>query len=341
MLKVIQLGIGGMGNVWLQTVRNSSEVEHAAFVETNPETAQQQAGTYGLDPALIYRTLPEALAAVQADAVLDITPPQFHEQMSITALEAGLHVLSEKPLADTRAAAQAIVRKADDTGLVHMVAQNYRYRVPVMTLKQVLDSGELGRIGAVQVAFYRGPHPGGFREVMAYPLIIDMAIHHFDLMRFLLEREPVEIYGKSWNPPWSWYAGDASATVALEFADGVVVSYSGSWCSQGKQLSWNGDWRIECERGVIWMLDDEVYLQRVRADLVPLGFTFMQIDNDPPEQITPVTPAYTEQGYLLHTFYEAITQGTPPPTRCQDNIHSLNIVFDTIQAFESGAPVKR
>ena len=64
-------------------------------------------------------------------------------------------------------------------------------------------SGDLGTVSAAAVQFFRGPHFGGFRETMAYPLVVDMAIHHFDLMRFLLDRDPVAVSGRSWNPPWS------------------------------------------------------------------------------------------------------------------------------------------
>ena len=118
-------------------------------------------------------------------------------------LEAGLPVLSEKPLANTLEAAQEIVRKADETGVLHLVSQNYRYRLPTQTLKRVLDSGQMGQVGALTVNFFKGPRFGGFREEMAYPLIIDMAIHHFDLMRFFLDSDPVSIFGQSWNPAWS------------------------------------------------------------------------------------------------------------------------------------------
>ncbi|MEZ4618271.1 MAG: Gfo/Idh/MocA family oxidoreductase [Caldilineaceae bacterium] len=138
-------------------------------------------------------------------------------------------------MADTRQSAQDIVDVANRSGILHMVTQNYRYKPPLQTLKQALESGVCGEIGAVHVEFFKGPHFGGFREEMPYPLIIDMSIHHFDLMRFLLSSDPVALYGRSWNPSWSWFKGDASASVTLNFAGGVIVSYDGSWCSQGRR----------------------------------------------------------------------------------------------------------
>ena len=338
-MKVIQVGIGGMGNTWLNTVLNSSEVEYAALVEVNEAIARQQAEKYGLDRALIFRSLLEALAAVSAEGVIDVTPPAFHWEISATALEAGLPVLSEKPLADTLADAAAIVQKANETGVLHMVAQNYRYHVSVQTLKRVLASGEFGRVGSVTVEFFKGPHFGGFREEMAYPLIIDMAIHHFDLMRFFLESDPIFVFGRSWNPAWSWYKGDASASVSLEFASGVMVAYNGSWCSTGRETSWNAHWRFECERGVITLQDDRVYAQPRSDELLSRG-GYSQFNNGEVVEVKPIELAHVAQAHLLHEFYEAVTQHKAVATTCQDNIKSLGIVFDVIKSCETEQPVR-
>jgi predicted dehydrogenase len=339
LMKVIQVGIGGMGNTWLNTVLKSSEVEYAALVEVNGDIARQQAEKYGLDPALIFSSLPEALVAVSADGLIDVTPPQFHREISLAALAAGLPVLSEKPLADSLANAAAIVQEANESGVLHMVAQNYRYHVPIQTLKQVLASEEWGRVGAVTVEFFKGPHFGGFREEMDYPLIIDMAIHHFDLMRFLLESEPVSTFGRSWNPPWSWYKGDASASVSLQFANGVVVAYNGSWCSTGQETSWNAHWRFECERGVVTLEDDRVYTQARSDELLSRG-GYSQFSNGEVVEVKPLELTHVAQAYLLHEFYQAVTQHKAVATTCQDNIKSLGIVFDVIKSCETGEPVR-
>lgn len=340
MIKVIQVGMGGMGNTWLKTVLASKEVEYAGFVEVNPDIAAQQARQHGLKALPVFDSLDKALAILRPDGVIDVTPPRFHSAVSIQALGAGIPVLSEKPLSDTIAGAEAIIRKANQTGVLHMVAQNYRYSAPVQTLKQVLASGALGRIGSVTVEFNKGPHFGGFREGMPYPLIVDMAIHHFDLMRFFLDSDPVWVIGQSWNPPWSWYRGDAAASVALRFANGAAVAYNGSWASNGFETSWNGNWRLECENGVVLLRDDQVIVQRKATDPAEQG-GFWQHRYEDPETVPAVSVAREGQGYLLNEFYEAVALGKPPATTCQDNIKSLNIVFDVVRAFETGGAVRR
>jgi predicted dehydrogenase len=323
-LNVIQVGIGGMGNAWLKAVLEAPNADYAGFVEVNPTIAAEQVQRYGLNPDRVFPSLETALASVQADAVINVTPPQFHRTVSLTAIEAGIPVLSEKPLADTFDAAQEIVARSSATGILHMVAQNRRYMVDTQTLHHALQTPGLGAIGSVAVEFFRGPHFGGFREEMAYPLIIDMSIHHFDLMRFFLNRDPIGVYGRSWNPPWSWYQGDASAAVVLDFGDSVVVTYNASWCSQGRDTSWNADWRFECANGVVTMRDEVVTVH---------------LQGQEPAAIAPAQPVHTGQAYLLQEFIAAVRGERMPVTTCQDNLKSLGIVFDVIRSFETGQPV--
>ncbi len=318
MVKLIQVGIGGMGNTWLKACTASSEVEYAGLVEINPVVAEAQALQYGLDRSRIFRSLDDALGAVQADGVIVVTPPQTHRDIAVAALRAGLPVLSEKPLADTAEAAADIVRVSRETGVLHMVAQNYRYSRPAQTLKGVLEGQELGPVGSVSVRFFRGPHFGGFREVMPYPLIMDMSIHHFDMLRFFLGADPVGLYGRSWNPSWSWFQGDASASVVIDFPNGVVASYTGSWCAQGGDMPWNGHWRFDCSQGIVLLEDDRVWTQRPGEER---------------QEVPLLAMAATGQAYLLQEFVTAIATGKPPATTCFDNIHSLQIVFDAIASF--------
>jgi predicted dehydrogenase len=323
-----------MGNTWLRAVQRSDTVDFAGFVEVNGEIARAQAEAYNLEPARIFQALPQALEAVEADAVINVTPPQFHREICISALEAGLPVLTEKPLAGTLEDAQAIVSAADATGVLCSVAQQRRYFPLTQTIKNLLDSGELGALAAVRTEFYRGPHFGGFREEMPHPLFVDMSIHHFDLMRFFLESDVMSISARSWNPPWSWFDGDASAAAVIEFANGVQVSYTGSWCSQAFDTSWNADWRFECERGVLLVEDDRVYVQQLMS-VDKDGRAFASVHDDKHEAPL-VSMARENQDYLLQEFYEAVTQGKSVGTPAQDNIHTMEFVFGVVEACDSG-----
>ena len=286
---------------------------------------------------MIAQSLPQALASVEADAVINVTPPEVHREICVSAMEAGLPVLTEKPLAGALDDARAIVEAADATGLLCSVAQNYRYRPLAQTVKSVLDSRDLGALGALSVAFYKGPHFGGFREEMPHPLIVDMAIHHFDMMRLFLGSDPATISARSWNPPWSWFKGDASAAAQITFANGVQATYAGSWCSQALETSWNADWRFECERGVLLVEDDKVFIQQLLStDDGQRGFANKHGEK---REVPLVSMAREGQDYLLGEFYDAVTQGKSVGSPAQDNIKTMEFVFGVAQACDSGQPV--
>ncbi len=335
-MQVIQVGIGGMGNTWLQAVRKSDAVEFAGFVEIDADIARRQAQAHGLDASRIFRTLPEALEAVAADAVINVTPPQVHREICETAFAAGLPVLTEKPLAGSLTDARALAAAAAESGLLCSVAQNYRYRPLSQTVKKLLDSGELGAVGAAQVAFYKGPHFGGFREEMAQPLLIDMAIHHFDMLRFFLDSDAASVSAQSWNPPWSWFGGDASAAAQIRFVNGARASYVGSWCSQAFETSWNADWRFDCAHGVMRVKDDRVYVQRLlRAG----GERGSANEHEDWREVPLMSMDRAGQDYLLQEFYEAVTRGGSTGTNAQDNLKTMDLVFGAVAACELGKPV--
>jgi predicted dehydrogenase len=340
-IKVIQVGLGGMGNAWINTVQASDEVEYAGFVEISDSISETQAERYKLDTKRIFRSLPAALAALKSDGgvdgVIDVTPPQFHKEIALTALEAGIPVLAEKPLSGTLEDALEIVAAANKTGVLHMVAQNYRYSRQAQTIKRLLNSGEMGAVGAITISFFKGLLFDGFRAEMRYPLVVDMSIHHFDMLRFFTGSEPVSIYARSWNPPWSWIAGDSAAFVSLEMADQTRVSYNASWSATGQVTPWNANWRFDCANGVITLQDDQVWKQKFKGFDDSPGFP--HIKNDPGTEVELVDIPHVAQAYLLHEFYEAITSGNPPATTCQDNIKSLTLIFDIIRSIESGGVI--
>jgi len=340
-MQVIQMGMGLIGNAWLRVLLKTGIMQHAAFVEVSQGNANILIERYGLKSPKIFKTLSEALDAVSADVVLEAIPPAFRLDTARITAEAGIPLLSEKPMSDTMDNARRIVDIADESGVLHVIAQNYRYKAPVQTVKQILASGEMGAVQHVTVEHYRGLHLPGFHQQMRYPLLQDMSIHHFDLMRFFLGEEYETVYGRAWNPSWSTHAGNASAAVIFTFPGDVMVSYDASWASQGMPTTWTGNWRFECEKGVLNLRDDAVSIQS--AD--------NQGDHEyayrPVKDIPAVDLKYDNQAYLAQEFYEAVNRangangGNTPGTTVQDNIYSLQMVFDVIESCEMGQVVTR
>ncbi len=318
-VRLIQVGAGLMGRAWLNVIGQSTDVRLTGLVDLNPEAAQQAAAAAGLADVVLTTSLEDALERVDADAVVNVTIPEAHAEVSITALLNGLAVLCEKPVAHTTSAALSMAAAAEVSGRLLMVSQSRRYWRHLDALRAQIAG--LGRLGIVECSFFKAPHFGGFREEMPYPLLTDMAIHQFDLARDLIGSEPVWISCESFNPAWSWFAGDAAAQVAAGFADGTRFGFLGSWCSAGLETSWNGVWRVSGADGTaVWDGDHEPVAQTADGEAVPA------VPGTGPEEIA---------GSLAE-FVAAVREGTVPATEVHHNVMSLAMVEGAIRSAPTG-----
>nr|WP_221375284.1 Gfo/Idh/MocA family oxidoreductase [Actinoplanes polyasparticus] len=202
-----------------------------------------------------------------------------------------------------------------------MVSQSRRWNPQLARLRAMTE--RLGPIGTITTDFFRAPHFGGFREQMAQPLLIDMAIHAFDAVRFLLDCEPVSVYCQSYNPEWSWYAGHANATAVFEMESGTRYVYNGSWCSAGAETSWNGRWRVSGQNGTaLWNGDDDPTLHTATESTIP------------------DTSHYSGIGGALDVFLRALRTGQRPSGEVHENVMSLAMVEAAVQSARTGRPAR-
>ncbi|MFW6303321.1 MAG: Gfo/Idh/MocA family protein [Candidatus Sumerlaeota bacterium] len=337
-LKMVLIGCGGITGAWLPVIRESKDVDLVAMVDLNRETACERAKEYGYDEALVETDLEKALDTTRPDFILDCTIPEAHYKVTMTALEKDCHVLGEKPLADSMQHAREMVKKAGEAGKIYAVTQNRRFLGDIRRVKQFLDSGALGEITTINCDFYLGPHFGGFREEMDHVLLLDMAIHTFDQARVLTDAKAESVMCHEWNPRGSWYKHGASAVAVFEMSDDLVYTYRGSWCSEGKNTSWEGSWRIIGTQGsLLWDGNDGM-----EASVVKQSNESLKLEEIPME-----IPEIDESAYrnpreiMLEDFIRAIRTDTPPENACTDNIHSLAMVFGAIESAEkNGARVQ-
>ncbi|MET3934126.1 Gfo/Idh/MocA family oxidoreductase [Arthrobacter sp. OAP107] len=250
-VRVVQVGAGGMGRAWLRLLGGSADVELAGVVDLNPQAARDALAELGLGSVPVGTSLTELAGTVGAQAVVNVTVPAAHHPVNVEAHFLGLPVLCEKPAAPTVAEALSLAAVAEATGQVLMISQSRRYFRTLAAFQRQAD--RLGEIGVLTCDFFKAPHFGGFREEMEHVLLVDMAIHAFDAARYLLGQNPVSVYCEEFNPGWSWYAGDAAATAVFEMDGGTRFVYTGSWCADGLETSWNGSWRINGANGTaVW-----------------------------------------------------------------------------------------
>jgi predicted dehydrogenase len=319
-LRVIAVGAGAMGRAWLATISDSPDADLVGIVDLDLDAARRAAAELGVPDLPVG---PDAVVLAEqtgARAVVDVTVPVAHHPVTTAALFAGLPVLGEKPVADTLARALSLAAAAEVTGQLFMVSQSRRWNPQLAALQGMVE--DLGAIGAVTTEFFKAPRFGGFRDEMAHPLLVDMAIHAFDSVRYLLGTEPVSAYCQAWNPSWSWYAGDANASALFEMDGGVRYSYNGSWCAPGAETSWNGAWRVSGAHGTArWDGDSEPVLD------AEVGAT-----DRPPSPYSGIAGS-------LQVFCEALRTGEPPMGEVHENIMSLAMVEAAVESAATGQRV--
>jgi predicted dehydrogenase len=327
-VKVIQVGLGGWGTNWAHNVLPQVKaVDVVGFVDASPEAVKRAQETLGLAETKCFPSLDAALAEVEAEVVLAVLPTAGHKTISEAALKAGKHVLVEKPFTSTLEEAQALIALAKQADRVLMVSQNYRYQAAVQTVAELVRKGTYGKALSALIDFRQNWKVTGHRyHDIPGPLLLDMAIHHFDLMRMIFGENVQRVACRSWNTPDSPFKDHAAAHALLALESGMMVSYNGSWVSRGTPTTWTGEWAIECEEGeLLWQARgpggataDKVVLRR------PDGTT---------EDLPMVPVELIDRAGTLNAFAQAV-RGTPPRyfTSGADNIQSLATSFASMRS---------
>jgi predicted dehydrogenase len=333
-LRLIQVGLGGWGRSWAAELAKRPDLSTTlAWVDVFPGMLEQLQAEVPVDPARCFTSLAEALAAVEVDAVLVTTALPGHASVALEALAAGKHVLVEKPMAATLDEARAMVDAAAAADRTLMVSQNYRFYPAAQAVAALIADGALGAVGAVSVGFrkYGTAAPAGTSAhyLLADPLLLDMSIHHFDLMRFVLGQEPASVTCHAWNPAWSHFADPASAIATVVFDGGAVVDYTGSWASTGAPTLWGGDWVVECAEGTIaWTGRNDLTTEGDSVVVHPLGGTPYPIDLG--------TPGVFDRLGSIAEFRAAIAEGREPLTSGRANLLTLELTLGAIESSRSG-----
>jgi len=329
---LIQVGLGGWGLNWAElVVPQVHSARVVAFVDASADARARAQKTLGLGAGALFEDLPAAVAAVDADGVVVVVPAAAHRSVSEAALRAGKHVLVEKPFTETLEDALELVDLADRVGRILMVSQNYRYHAAAVTAADRIRSSADGRVLSVTIEFRQDWKATGHRyhDIVA-PLLLDMGVHHFDMLRMILGEEINKVACRSWTTPYSPFRDHGAAHALLMMESGVAVSYLGSWLRRGVPTPWGGQWVIECENGEL------LFATRPAKEGVPpdAGKLFLRgLDVEIRELAADPIP-YTDRAGALGAFAYAIATGTPPrfaPTG-RDNIRSLATSFGCMQS---------
>ncbi|CAN5561628.1 Gfo/Idh/MocA family oxidoreductase [soil metagenome] len=318
-----------MGRGWAKNLASNPDVTLASWVDVREGAAAQAATELDLKVDHTGTDVEKAIREVQPDFIVDVTPPEVHHSVTTLALGLGVPVLGEKPMAWTMQQAKEMVAASEASGKLYMVSQSRRYNGAVYAYRDLIQA-QIGNLGILNADFYIGAHFGGFRDEMESPLVLDMAIHTFDMARMFSGKDCVSVYAEEFNPIWSWYKGNSSAVCLFEMEGGVRFDYRGSWAAEGCGTSWESDWRAIGSKGTaLWDGD-----QKIDGEVVASEEGFIRATT--PISATPQPAVGGIEGSLAE-FLLALKTGTKPKNgECHDNFKSFAMVMAAHESAKQG-----
>ncbi len=339
--RIVHVGLGRWGRNWAKIiVPTVPTVETVAWVDTSPDALAAAQAELGLPADRCFSSLEDALARVDADAILAPVILPAHAPVIEAGVRAGKHVLIEKPFAPTLKEATRLTGLAEEAGIILHVSQNYRFFPGAATARRLLSERHLGEVLSVDIEFHRRIETTHYPDVPDI-LLVDMAIHHWDLLRVLVQTPPREVTFWTRSPAGSPFAADAAGTGMIRFDNGAVATYRGNEASRYPETPWAGHWRVECEDGVI------VFSSRLGGPNRPLTGEYVTVtknDGGPQDYPLDPLPHYGRAGTL--NAFALTLQGKTHPlvSTARDNLGTIALMEAIVRSSKNGGqstPVAR
>jgi len=328
MLRIGIIGTGGIADAHIEGYRAFPETcEIVALADVVPGKAHDKALAFGLTEVAAFDDPHAMLAEARLDIVSIATPPSTHAALAVAALDAGIHVLVEKPMAPSLEECDAMLAAQRRSGrMLSVVAQN-RFRDDLATLKDVVDSGMLGSISHIRVdsAWWRGlPYYDlwwrGTWEKEGGGCTLNHAIHHIDLLLWLLG-SPTEITAMLANAQHE-NAEVEDLSVALFRYDRGLAQLTSSVVHHGQEQAiviQGAHARVSQPFSVV--------AERSRPD----GFPEPGGDPDAVSRIDALVAARTPLAHLGHEgqigdLLAAVREGRAPVSTGQDGRNAVEVV---------------
>lgn len=285
-----------------------------------------------------YTDLRTAINETKPDICVIAAPPATHEEVAVTAMEYGCHVLSEKPVTDNPQSLFRILKKAQESGAKYGVTMTHQFNRHISTLRQEIFSGKYGPLDylACQMTI-RQTEMSERQNKLEHVMLNEASIHHFSLLESLAGSQCESIYTDVWSPDHAKdMRGGAQSLSVLRYENGVRAGYEMSMASASSQHSWGNELiRAELEKAVL-ILDGyrlRCYLkseEQPSPDLPGAGF-----------EIPLIGSADDRWGNekLLKQFTDWLEGGAAMDTRLENAARAQMMVFAAIESGRRGVPV--
>ncbi|AGK60084.1 putative dehydrogenase-related protein [Archaeoglobus sulfaticallidus PM70-1] len=297
-LENIRVGVIGVGVMGKNHVRVYKELgcELVGIADVDKERVEEVSRLYGTRAFMSYKELLNS----RIDAVSIAVPTTFHGKVALDAINAGVNVLVEKPIADSVKSALEIIEAAKKRSVKLMVGHVERFNPVVEVIKERIAHADVISISTVRV----GPLPPRIKDV---GVVLDLATHDIDLARYLTESEPVEIYSFISS---SLYNKEDTALIMLKMENGVLVNINVNWLTPFKVREISIATADKFIRG--WLIEQKVR-EYVRHGDDSYIVKELKVPYDEPLKLE------------LSAFVESIIKDKPVPVSGEDGLKVLEV----------------
>jgi len=339
-------GIGIIGSGSISIARHVPEY-HArkdckliGYYDPVTGRAEKLAEKYG---GKVFKSVEELLDCREIDAVSVCTPNKYHAPITIAALKAGKHVLCEKPMATSLEEAQQMIDTSRQAGKFLMIGHNQRLAPAHIRAKEILKSGELGRVLTFRTTFGhggpefwsqdKGRHTWFFKSDDAFiGAMGDLGVHKADLIRWLIDDEIVEVNAyvstlHKTNENNKLIEVDDNAICMLKSKTGILGTLTASWTYYGDE---DNSTVLYCTDGVMRIYDNPDFpIEITKKNKEKVYYKVGKIQTNENQ---------TSSG-VIDMFVDGINNGTEPEINGEEGLKALRIVLACLESAKTGKTV--
>lgn len=342
----LTVGIIGCGSIARQRhaheYSQNPNVTIAGFYDLHRPRAEAMAADFG---GRVYDTAEALIADTSIDAISVCAANKDHAPLSILALNSQKHVLCEKPMAISLQSCEDMCAAAAANNKRLLVGHNQRLAPTHVKAKQLLQSGQLGRVISFQSIFgHKGPETWSVdkgantwffkKSTASFGSMADLGIHKIDLMRYLVGGKVTSVFSTLATldkkfPDGTPIEVDDNSVELLTFDNGALGTVTTSWTHYGEECNAS---TLYCENGIMKLYSNSEYsLEIVLTDGTKVHYEIdcLQSNDD----------AQQASSGVIDTFVDAVLNGTKTPLDAEDALQSMRVVFACLASSEKNAPV--
>lgn len=324
MIKVGLISLAHMhGLSYGRALKGLADVEFVGIYDRDRERMEKYAGEFGVKA---FSQLDGLLN--QVDAVIICSENALHAQYTLAAAKAGKHVMCEKPLATTLDDAHEMVSVCQAQNVVLQTAFPIRFSTPVVRGKEIIDSGALGKIVAINGTNHGRMPPGWFLdpELAGGGAVFDHTVHVVDIMRWYLGSEVREVYAEIDSALHEGIQIDDMGMLTMEFEDGTIATLDPSWSRPKTFPTW-GDVTLKVV-GTKGTLTVDAFGQAGEIFSDELGHSQYFFWGDDADY------------FLVKDFIACIREGKEPRASGMDGLRATEVALGAYRAAREQKPIR-